>query len=139
MRILIFANRTSSNFSGGLNFANFAKIREINPIKVEFSQKPPSKHTAINAKCTPEEEKFIGIEIELLLKKGAIKETFLTDPFYTKSEWLILSLKQLNKFIKFNNLVTRDCFMASIDLKDAYYSIKIDFASAYYSPRGNPP
>ena len=24
------------------------------------------------------------------------------------------------------NLITRDCFMASIDLKDAYYSAKID-------------
>ena len=24
------------------------------------------------------------------------------------------------------NLITRDCFMASIDLKDVYYSVKID-------------
>ena len=28
-RILIFASRTSSNFSRGLNFANLTKIREI--------------------------------------------------------------------------------------------------------------
>ena len=48
---------------------------------------------------------------------------------------LILNLKQLNKNIEYHhfkmesintilNLITKDCFMASIDLKDAYYSVK---------------
>ena len=49
---------------------------------------------------------------------------------------LILNLKQLNKNIDYHhfkmesintilNLITKDCFMASINLKDAYYSVKI--------------
>ena len=49
---------------------------------------------------------------------------------------LILNLKQLNKNIDYHhfkmesintilNLITKDCFMASINLKDAYYNVKI--------------
>ena len=48
----------------------------------------------------------------------------------------ILNLKQLNKNIDYHhfkresintilNLITKDCFMASVNLKDAYYSVKI--------------
>ena len=49
---------------------------------------------------------------------------------------LILNLKELNEFVKYEhfkmvgintiiNMVTRNCFMATIDLKDAYYSVAI--------------
>ena len=49
---------------------------------------------------------------------------------------LILNLKELNEFVKYEyfkmdgiktiiNIVTRNCFMATIDLKDAYYSVAI--------------
>ena len=49
---------------------------------------------------------------------------------------LILNLKELNQFVKYEhfkrdgiktviNMVTRNCFMATIDLKDAYYSVAI--------------
>ena len=78
--------------------------------------------------------------------KGVIKETcheekeFVSPIFIShKSNGgirLILNLKQLNKNIEHHhlkmesintilNLITKDCFMASIDLKDAYYSVKI--------------
>ena len=47
---------------------------------------------------------------------------------------LILNLKELNEFVKYElfkmdgiktiiNMVTRNCFMATIDLRDAYYSV----------------
>ena len=49
---------------------------------------------------------------------------------------LILNLKELNEFVKYKhfkmdgiktiiNMVTRNCFMATTDLKDAYYSVAI--------------
>ena len=49
---------------------------------------------------------------------------------------LILNLKELNEFVKYEhfkmddiktitNMVTRNCFMATIDLKDASYSVAI--------------
>ena len=81
-----------------------------------------------------------------LLTKGIIKETcheekeFVSPIFIShKSNGgirLILNLKQLNRNIEYHrfkidsintilNLITKDCFMASIDLKDAYYSVKI--------------
>ena len=90
---------------------------------------------------------MIKDEIDKLLTKGIIKETchkekeFVSPIFIShKSNGgirLILNLKQLNKNIEYHhfkmdsintlvlNLITKDCFMASIDLKDAYYSVKI--------------
>ena len=49
---------------------------------------------------------------------------------------LILNLKEFNKLVSYQhfkmdtlhtiaNLMTQNCFMASVDLKDAYYSIRI--------------
>ena len=49
---------------------------------------------------------------------------------------LILNLKELNEFVVYEhfkmddiktiiNMVTRNCFMVTIDLKDAYYSVAI--------------
>ena len=49
---------------------------------------------------------------------------------------LILNLKELNEFHKYEhfemggiktviNMITRNCFMAAIDLKDAYYSVSV--------------
>ena len=49
---------------------------------------------------------------------------------------LILNLKSLNEYVKYRhfkmesirsvlNLVTKDCFMCTVDLKDAYYSVKV--------------
>ena len=49
---------------------------------------------------------------------------------------LILNLKELNEFLKYEHfemggiktvikMVIRNCFMAAIDLKDAYYSVSV--------------
>ena len=79
-------------------------------------------------------------EINKPLTKGITKETcheekeFVSPSFiFHKSNdrvRIILNLKQLNKNIEFNintilNLFTKDCFMASIDWKDAYYIARI--------------
>ena len=88
----------------------------------------------------------IADEITTLLAKKAIVECeheegeFISPIFLRKkgdgSNRLILNLKELNKnldTIHFKmdtiysvlDLITPDCYMASIDLKDAYYSVPI--------------
>ena len=53
------------------------------------------------------------------------------------SYWLILNLQQLNESVEYHHfkmgnlrnaitLMTPNCFMASIDLKDAYYSVSVN-------------
>ena len=81
-----------------------------------------------------------------MLHKRIIRETthesteFVSPIFIVKKPdggtRLILNLKELNEFIRYEhfkmdgintiiNMVTRNCFMATIDLKDAYYSVGI--------------
>ena len=92
------------------------------------------------------ELKFIQTEISKLQDKGVIQKTqheagdyispiFLT-PKSDGSYRLILNLKRLNKEIPYIHfkmdtlistltLISKDCYMAKIDLKDAYYSVPI--------------
>ena len=81
-----------------------------------------------------------------MLHKQIIRETthksteFVSPIFIVKrpdgGATLILNLKELNKFVKYEhfktegiktiiNMVTRNCFMATTYLKDAYYSVAI--------------
>ena len=85
-------------------------------------------------------------EIKALLKAGVIVKTdheegdfislIFSVPKNDCSIRLILNLKKLNDFVKVTHfkmesidsivaLVAPGCWMASIDLKDAYYSVKI--------------
>ena len=95
---------------------------------------------------SPEEELGIQVTLEEILHKQIIRETtreateFVSPIFIVKKPdggtRLILNLKELNEFVKYEyfkmdgiktiiNIVTRNCFMATIDLKDAYYSVAI--------------
>ena len=93
------------------------------------------------------ERKIIQAEIEKLAGKKVITtcdpraDQFLS-PVFTRpkkdgSHRMILSLKNLNQDIEYNHfkmdtllialtLITPGCYMASVDLKDAYYSVPID-------------
>ena len=113
--------------------------------KIEFFDAPKIQHKARSPKFSDEEINLIKDEIDKLLTKGVVKETcheekeFVSPIFISHSNGgirLIFNLKQLNKNIEYHhfkmesidtilNLVTKDRFMASIDLKDAYYSVKI--------------
>ena len=88
---------------------------------------------------------FLADEIKILQEKGVIKEShheegeFVSPSYFLapKSEYsfrMILNLKRLNKnmpYIPFKmetmtlTLVTPNCYMAKIDIKDAYYSVLI--------------
>ena len=81
-----------------------------------------------------------------MLDKQVLRETihetteFVSPIFIVKKTdgvtRLILNLEELDEFVKYEhlkmdgiktiiNMVTRKCFMATIDLKDAYYSVAI--------------
>ena len=113
--------------------------------KIEIVDAPRIQHKARSPQFSDEEINLIKDEIDKLFIMGVIKETchkekeFVSPIFMSHKNnggiRLILNLKQLNKNIEYHhfkmesintilNLITKDCFMASIDLKDAYYSVK---------------
>ena len=92
------------------------------------------------------ESQIIGTEIEKLLNKGVIVRTdretgdFISPLFLREkkdgSHRMILNLKALNESIVYHHfkmdtlgsvikLMRPNCFMATIDLKDAYYSVPV--------------
>lgn len=92
------------------------------------------------------EQNILDLEIIKFLEKGVIeecyneKEEFISNVFLRQkkdgSYRMILNLKKFNEFVAYHKfkmdtlesviqLVTPDCFMASIDLKDAYYTVSV--------------
>lgn len=92
------------------------------------------------------ETRIIDEEIEKLTEKNVISQCEHThgevlSPVFTRkkkdgSQRMILNLKSLNQEVTYHhfkmdslttalNLVTKNCYMASLDLKDAYYSVPI--------------
>ena len=88
----------------------------------------------------------IDVEIDKFLSKGFISEStstpedFISNIFVREKSSggfrIILNLSSLNKFVNYEHfkmesldfaisLISKDCFLASVDLKDAYYSISI--------------
>ena len=93
------------------------------------------------------EEEFIDMEIQRLLLKGVIAHSvheegeFISSIFVRLkkdgSYCMILNLKSLNQYVEYHHfkldtiwmavhMMTPGCFMASIDLEYAYYSVHID-------------
>ena len=100
-----------------------------------------------------EESKIISEEITKLLKKRVIKECdrekgdFISTVFTRRKEdgdmLTILNLKQLNKHVTYQHfkmkflsdvfkIIQPNCWMASVDLKDAFYTIPIHNAYQKY-------
>ena len=115
--------------------------------KIEFKGAPPYQlKTPKPLKVTCQEIEFIDMEINRLLDKGVIVPSqheegeYLSSIFVTPkkdgSYRLILNLKNFNKHVAYHHfkmeslqsvihMIKKDCFMASVDLKDAYYSVRI--------------
>ena len=121
-------------------------METIHGEKIELMNQVPQQAgyqvNSLNKEHVPE----IKNEIQKLLSKGVIVDSHheigdYISPIFSvpKSDGsirLILNLKKFNEFVKFTHfkmenihtilgLVTPGCWMASIDLKDAYYSVKI--------------
>ena len=92
------------------HFSNWQKItsdpevlQNIKGAKIPFITESKMDKIPINPNFSSEKEKAVDSEIEKLLKKGVIKET-------------------LNHMLK---LMKPNCYMASLDIKDAYYTIPV--------------
>ena len=113
---------------------------------MEFFTTPVQLKPLINVKFTEEQTKLVDLEIEKLLNKdvivpcaceeGEFVSSIFTRPKKDGTLRMILNLKSLNKFVTYHHfkmdtiwtairLMTPGCYMASIDLKDAYYSVPI--------------
>ena len=121
---------------------------------IEFiSQVPMQVHEPRQINCSTTEREIIRQEISKLLLKGVIEiahnpdSGFVSNVFVTPkkdgSYRMILNLQQLNEFVVYQHfkvdniqtalrLVRPQCFMASVDLKDAYYSVPIALEHRYF-------
>lgn len=121
-------------------------IQYIKGYKIPFSKSPVQSCPPPIRVWTPLESALIQVEIDRLLAIGAIipaeavNDQFLS-PFFLVpqsdgKQRFILNLKGLNSFIETEhfkledlrsacNLLEPDCFMGTVDLKDAYFLIRI--------------
>ena len=119
---------------------------------IEFDS-PPCQHYLPQSVRSVFDAQVIDLEITKLLSKRVIEPTghshgeIISDIFLRNkkdgSYRMILNLKKLNQYaskIHFKmdtlstviKLIEKDCYMASIDLKDAYYSVSITPADRKY-------
>ena len=146
-QVTVIAGRTKYFISAWQEITADKQILEmIQGCPTEFESMPKQLSKAHPISHNPDERKIINIELDRLLSKGVIEETthlkgeFLSSIFVRKkkddSYRMILNLKDLNysiekkhfkmdTFLSAVNLVKQNCYMASVDLRDAYYAIPI--------------
>ena len=115
--------------------------------KIEFFVPPVQFDTPGPIKFSMQETANVDAQITKFLEKGIIVESshedgeFISNIFLRPkkdgSYWMILNLKDLNTFVTFHHfkmdsihtcsqIMRPHCYMASIDLRDAYFSVPID-------------
>ena len=122
----------------------------VSGYSIEFSETPSHKQIQQNHQCSSVEQHAIDTEISKLFKKGVIirslheRGEFISPIFVCPKKdgthRMILNLKALNVYVEFHHfkmdtlwsvikLIKPNCFMASVDLKDAYYTVPVALAS----------
>lgn len=128
-------------------------LNTITGYKIDFMSPPEQTIAPKQSKLNAIEEQALDALIKELLDKQVIRECkhergeFISPVFLRPKKngkyRLILNLKKLNKNIlpihfkmdtihSCMNLMKRNCFMASLDLTDAYYSVSIHQESQKY-------
>ena len=121
-------------------------LQTVAGYKIKFDDPPLQKVKAKTIKFSEKEESVIDDEIVKLANKGIIQECKRESGDYVSNIFLrpksdgsyrmILNLSNLNKHIKYEhfkmdslktalNMISKDCYMSSVDIKDAYYSVPI--------------
>ncbi len=114
---------------------------------IQFINIPPVKHEARPCNVGLENEIKIDDEIKKMLRDKIIipvvhEQVEYVSPIFRRPKpdggtRVVLNLKQLNKQVQYHHFkmdniktvlasVTKGCYMASLDLKGAYHSVKID-------------
>lgn len=128
-------------------------LEMVQGINIDFTETPVQRKNPQNYNFSKEQTTAIDSEIVELLQKGVIRKTdhseddFLSPIFVRPKKnntWrLILNLRDLNENMIYQHfkmetlktaleLVTRNCFFCSLDLKDAYFSVPVNKASQKY-------
>ena len=109
---------------------------------IEFEAEYPTQRVRPNkAYVSPSEINIIDAEVAKLLSKEVLAKVKHTADDFVRPKKdgtyrMILNLKPFNEFVDYHHfkmdilctalkLIRPGCFMASVDLKDAYYSIPI--------------
>ena len=122
-------------------------LHAIKHYHIEFELDDPIQNKEPhNIRYSSNERKIISMEISKLLSKGVLEIThrspgdFIHNIFVRPKKdgcyRMILNLKPLNEFVDYHHfkmdtfqtalkLIQPGCFMESVDLKDAYYSIPV--------------
>ena len=121
-------------------------VNTVRGEKIEFNSLPLQNRQCKENRFSESENGVIAQEIQKLLDKGVIavssyeKGEYISPIFLRPkpdgSHRLILNLKSLNQHVVYRHfkmdsiwtatrLMKPNCFMASVDLKDAYYSVQI--------------
>ena len=109
--------------------------------KIDFAQLPHQRQSPCQHQLSNKEAETISAEIGKLVLKGVLLKSsheegeFLSTVFLRPKKdgthRMILNLKKLNKFVAYHHfkmeslkhvisMIRPNCFMASVDLKDAY-------------------
>ena len=125
-------------------------MKPVVGLTLDFKQEPPTPNIKV---MSGQASQNVLVEINKLVGKGVIEYTehekgeFISPIFFRfKSDGtrrLILNLKILNEFLEYNhfkmeavhsvaNLIQPHCYMITIDLKDAYHSVKASEEDSKY-------
>ncbi len=140
------AGQVAKHFTAWSNITSDKEIlSNVLGVAIECTE-PPIQHKLYAQKFCPSECSIIDAEVNKLLDKGVVikvkheKGQILSNIFLRPkpdgTHRLILNLKKFNETVAYHHfkmdsihtiikLVVPNCFMASLDMKDAYYSIPI--------------
>ena len=141
------AGNLAAHFSQWQSLTSDPEILEtVSGCKIEFDTIPSLNKAMVHAVLSETQTESVDTEVSNLLRKQAIEvcdheageyiSPIFTRPKKDGSHRMILNLNFLNKNITHHHfrmdtvlsavrLMKPGCFMASIDLKDAYYSVSI--------------
>ena len=121
-------------------------LEAIQGVKIEFQMKPFQRLPPRELNVSYSEGLIVDQEVNKLLQKGVIEQacpdsgkfisTIFLRPQKDGTYRVILNLKKLNQFVEYHHfkmdtiytaihLMKPGCYMASIDLQDAYYTIPV--------------
>ena len=141
------AGKLATHFSQWQSLTSDPEILEtVSGCKIEFHSIPSLNKVMVHAVLSETQTESVDTEVSNLLRKQAIEacdheageyiSPIFTRPKKDGSHRMILNLKSLNKHITHHHfkmdtvltavrLMKPGCFMVSIDLKDAHYSVSI--------------
>ena len=128
-------------------------LQTVSGMRIRFDNVPQQTYTPYALSLSDNEKEAVSNEIKRLLKHKVIKmshhetgefiSNIFTRPKKDGKHRMILNLSKLNEFVEYHHfkmdtlesgikLITPNCYMASIDLSDAYYSVHIHESDQKY-------